>query len=740
MLILLICISPSVWAQAESPFWRYQSYSEYEPAFAAYDPITAARQWIAWRIAYDKEIYDEEIFGDPPFIYVLKGCRVANGIETEPYYLNYWPTYLPEEDAECYIERHSSSNGDVSGRNYSFKIHYCNGELNNSECTTSNDPFLRKNVGEPKECGVGNPINPGFGNKFQREKDYDNGNKLAFNRYYDSALIKNTAFPANERIGINWRHSFDRYLIFAGTNRIYVMREDGKALRFTLVYPTYAGIYTSEEDVKAGLREHFDENGRFIGWRYVDSDNKNNIKIDIFDLSGRLVSAIDGGYRQTLTYSDETTPISIAPAAGLLIKVVDSFNRQLAFTYDSQRRINTMTDPAGGVYRYTYDTNGNLVSVTAPDDSVRKYLYEDFNYHRHALTGIIDENNQRFATWSYDEQGRAISSDHGGCRAERVSLSYNADGSVTVTDALNTSRTYSFQTAQNVTRTTSISTPDGAAIVHTYDGRGNVSSKTDRNGNKTCYAYNELNFEIKRIEGLPANADCASMLNAESLPPSARRVITHWSYYQPTTIFEPGRITGMHYDRYGNMTSKRLNVDGNIRYWEYAYNEAGQLLTATDPRGGVVTNTYDSQGNLATATNPAGHVTTYSDYDAHGRVGKIIDPNGLVITMTYHTRGWVTSRMVGSETTSYDYDGVGQVKKITLPDGSWTAYTYDDAHRLTSIADNLGNRITYTLDLMGNRISEEVTDPDGALTGKITRVYDELNHLKQITGVTGGMQ
>jgi YD repeat-containing protein len=87
-----------------------------------------------------------------------------------------------------------------------------------------------------------------------------------------------------------------------------------------------------------------------------------------------------------------------------------------------------------------------------------------------------------------------------------------------------------------------------------------------------------------------------------------------------------------------------------------------------------------------------------------------------------------------NELTAYDYDGVGQLKKATLPDGSWIGYNYDDAHRLTDTYDSIGNRIIYTLDAMGNRLKEEVKDPTGALARQVSRVYDALNRLKEVTG------
>jgi hypothetical protein len=52
---------------------------------------------------------------------------------------------------------------------------------------------------------------------------------------------------------------------------------------------------------------------------------------------------------------------------------------------------------------------------------------------------------------------------------------------------------------------------------------------------------------------------------------------------------------------------------------------------------------------------------------------------------------------------------------------------------LTGITDNLGNSITYTLDLRGNRTQEQVKDATGTLARQVTRVFDSLSRLQQIT-------
>jgi hypothetical protein len=47
---------------------------------------------------------------------------------------------------------------------------------------------------------------------------------------------------------------------------------------------------------------------------------------------------------------------------------------------------------------------------------------------------------------------------------------------------------------------------------------------------------------------------------------------------------------------------------------------------------------------------------------------------------------------------------------------------------------SLGNTVSHTLDGMGNRMAEQVESPSGNLQRNITRVYDALNRIQQVTG------
>ena len=79
---------------------------------------------------------------------------------------------------------------------------------------------------------------------------------------------------------------------------------------------------------------------------------------------------------------------------------------------------------------------------------------------------------------------------------------------------------------------------------------------------------------------------------------------------------------------------------------------------------------------------------------------------------------------------------LGQMTGATSPDGTTLGYSYDAAHRPTGLTDAKGNTVTHTLDNMGNRTGEQVKDPSGTLQRNITRVYDALNRVQQVTGAS----
>ncbi len=606
-----------------------------------------------------------------------------------------------------------------------------------------------KDVG-PSCNGLGNPINSGTGNKYQVERDYTGTGSfpLVFERYYNST----PAAAPGRSLGKLWRSNYDRTVAKVDGSTMATYRHDGKILYFTLSN----GVWRSDKDISDKLVQLTDNSGTTTGWTFIAASDDS---VETYNAAGSLISIkARNGQAQTLTLSSNTTPSTMAPGPNYLLQVADQFGRALKFTWTSGGWLSSLTDPDNHAYHYAYDGNGRLVSVTYPsaadasDPPKRLYAYNEQQYTGNnnlpnALTGITDENNVRFATFTYDNTSRAISTEYTD-GANRYSMAYGANQTI-VTDPLNTQRTFNFTKVLGSIKNSGVSQPAGAGCNAasnkvTYDANGNVASRADFNGVTTTYSYDlARNLETSRTEG--------------SSTSQARTITTEWhpNYRLPTKIAESKRLTAYTYDESGNLLKKTVQATGDAtgaqglsaaaigtpRTWTYAYNAAGQILTAIGPRTDIedkTTYTYDAQGNLATITNAAGHVTTLSNYDAHGHVGGIVNPNGLTTDLAYNPRGWLTSRTVSGdgivESTSYEYDGMGQLKSVALPGGSTISYTYDDAHRLIGIADDQGNSISYTLDPMGNRLNESVKDPGGVLVRQTSRIYDALNRLQQITG------
>jgi RHS repeat-associated protein len=407
--------------------------------------------------------------------------------------------------------------------------------------------------------------------------------------------------------------------------------------------------------------------------------------------------------------------------------------------------------------QYSYDSQRRLSTITNADATTQTYVYEDTALPN-LLTGVIDESGNRFSTWGYDSQGRAVSSQEAG-GANGSTLIYNSPTSVTETDALGAVRTFSYQRVGDLNLPISISgskcsTCEESAAT-SYDTAGFVSSRTDYNGNLTCYANDPIRgLELVRVEGFAPGSTCPT--NLSTYTPAAgslqRKITTQWStsFRVPVLVTEATRTTSFDYDASGNLVTNSVTdttVSPNAsRTWAYTYNGYGQVLTIDGPRTDVSDVTTISYytcatgvqcGQINTITNALGQVTTFLSYNGNGQPLTIRDPNGVVTTLTYDARQHLTSSQVGTETTSYSYYPTGLVQTVILPDSSALQYTYDGAHRLTGIADGAGNSIKYTLDALGNHIAETASDPAGTLHRAHTRVYNVLDELYQDINAAG---
>ncbi|MEW8111467.1 MAG: hypothetical protein AB2802_20510 [Candidatus Thiodiazotropha endolucinida] len=403
-----------------------------------------------------------------------------------------------------------------------------------------------------KECTVGNPIGIMHGTKIQQEEHIvaDNHGQIPLSWHYvskrqqiginpDWPLASELDFLSVGRRG--WKHNYDKRL-YNNFNYQFAIRPTLELSRpdktDSVFFVKVSGNWIDAMDeVPHRIEEQPEE--PVERWKYIDTSGN----IEIYNPEGLLVKQIDTRGRV----------INLSYVNGELSQVINWKGNSLTFNYGSTGRVEQVADSAGHIYHYVFD--GNLLSsVTFPDNTpedltdnpVRQYLYENSEIPS-ALTGIIDENGERYATWSYDSTGRAISSSHGD-DVDTTTLSIGSS-STTVTNPLGKQTSYRYRTRNNLkqmykaTRYATDNTPYTYSRYY-YDTLGNLTYRYNWRGYKTTYSYDSDGRQTSRTEASGTS--------------SAKLVSTTWDtqFNKPLVVTEPNRITEYIYDAEGRLLSK----------------------------------------------------------------------------------------------------------------------------------------------------------------------------------------
>ncbi|WP_051303340.1 DUF6531 domain-containing protein [Psychromonas aquimarina] len=300
------------------------------------------------------------------------------------------------------------------------------------------------------------------------------------------------------------------------------------------------GTYKPDNLTSDTLIRVVDKSGAFKHWLYRSADNQ----LEYYNAQGLLTRRVNrAGLSHHLTYD----------ADNQLDLVKDDAGNQLDFNFDRQGKLLTLGTSKGELITYGYDQYANLESVTkklaSGKETVRIYHYEDTR-HPYALTGITDENNARYATWGYDELGRAITSKHADDN-EKTSFDFEAN-KTTVTNPLGKQTIYHYKDIAGAKR---LETVEGVATAsclaanqnYEYYPDGQLKSKTDWKGIKTTFKYNDRGLEKQRTEAAGTKDE---------------RVITttwHDKFNLPETVTVGNQVTTYSYDSNGQLLSKKLS-------------------------------------------------------------------------------------------------------------------------------------------------------------------------------------
>ncbi|MDQ1923198.1 DUF6531 domain-containing protein [Massilia pseudoviolaceinigra] len=649
----------------------------------------------------------------------------------------------------------------------------------------------------PLKCGeaAGNPVQFISGAKIQHENDLggDASDLLRVRRTYHSMRVS----AGGQSAGVGWSFSFER---------------------------DFSAPQQLMDKARSRVTGALSDGSHFEFWRQDDGKYKPNydrsttLEVQGTDDSVWLVTTPDGTVERYLRNGDDFRLGSVHRRSGTaahytydaknqLTKIVDTSGRSLAIVWEGDVIVSISN--ATGSVRYEYERTvirgypaiegtARLIGVhfldrSGVETSSRAYHYEDAT-DRFLLTGISDEHGKRFATYAYNGDGQAVLTEHAG-GAQRYTFSYPSSNSRVVTDPLGSSRSidlgYDSDHSKSRNRITGESQPAGSgcaasAKATTYSDKGDVTSRTDFNGNKTCFISDPVRGnELASMTGLAKDAACPASIDS-AISAAVRKTSTRWHPDWPlaTTTTSPGRMETTVYNGQRDAAGKVVECAGGAvlpngkpiavvcrrtieatsdsngglgfaaartgpaQEWRYTYNRTGQMLTSSGPvdvngkaeSSSMVyyadTSASHHPGDLASVRNSVGEVTNYLEYSEDGLPTKIRYPSGQVVESEYGPRQRLVSSTIRdasgrAETTRYEYDVAGQLVRMTAPDGSALEYTYDDAHRLTGMRDRAGSSISFTLDAMGNAVRQDVKDPSGKLVAQTTRAFDALNRLQR---------
>ncbi|WP_332605347.1 RHS repeat-associated core domain-containing protein [Acinetobacter sp. ESBL14] len=390
------------------------------------------------------------------------------------------------------------------------------------------------------------------------------------------------------------------------------------------------------------------------------------------------------GWEQSNDSSTGITTITHTNGKTIKIKKVDSSTTQV-------------TDPAGKNYTYKWD-GSRLVQLIYPDNLGKKtYHYGENGANENILTGISIDG-KRYATYLYNGDKAIQSGRSDGTQTYKLQYGNNY---TSVTNPLGAVSKYIY-TNDNKDKLTKIersgvnNCPNSNAVTY-YDNKGYVSSEVDWNGVETTYQRDSNGLLLQKKIPSKNTVTKYAWLNSPYLISKVENLTndivtsdTTYTYYSSTEAAK-NRIKSIKTcSKIGTTTCDSIS-------YSYAIHSNGMLKDVViNTNGKTSIYTYDVTGNLIQYKNSLDHITTYSNYDGLGNVGKVTDPNGFVTEYSYDARSRVINKKETLSsgqvrTTTYQYGTFGVTQTET--NGMRETINYNDNGTMASITHGVGSSI-----------------------------------------------
>ena len=445
--------------------------------------------------------------------------------------------------------------------------------------------------------------------------------------------------------GWRWQNRQGHWMDYDDTRKA-IAYGDRNNVRVTLSY-----------DADDRLTGVFDHLGKQILWVEYNTDN--------------LISAIRDYTLRRIEYHYTNKQLT---------EVIDVRGHAWGYGYEGQY-LKTKTDPEGRITTISYV--GSLVASILDSAGIGthyKYEYDktkkEFYKQEKTTAGKVTE------TW-YDKEGDTGRIDING---QTVSTIVKDGRREIVTDSVGNKTIKLLDEWENITQ---ITHADGSTVSYKYNPvYSTILEKTNENGFTTKYEYDPHGNLIKMTGALGRpeqriteyGYDLNGYGNLTSVKPLGDAVTQ-----EAETIYT--------YDAFGNFDTHTDPEGHIIDYLEY--DAIGNATQWKDGRGKLWQRSYDNAGNLLSETNPLLHVTRYQ-YDKYGKPTHVFDPYDQATEYKYdqNNRMYVIVEHDGA-TVQRKYNANGQLEEVVDQEGKSIRYRYDTQERRSTVTDGNGNVITY---------------------------------------------
>ncbi len=340
------------------------------------------------------------------------------------------------------------------------------------------------------------------------------------------------------------------------------------------------------------------------------TDSKGNVTDKYYDRAGRLATIIlqkendvtgytyyDNGNRASVIYHNGTKEEYTYNGANQIKTLVNrkadgSILESYTYTYDAAGNQITKCEVIGGAEKgtttYTYDTLNRLQTITEPNGKVTSYEYDKAGNRSVESVIATDETSDSTVTvvntYTYDTGNRLtnISAKVNNVLTEVTDYTYDNNGNQlttvvkTYTDGIITSTvTKAINTYDIYNQLIKTETWDGTEVNNTYNGEGYRIGK-EVNGEQTYYLYESGRVILELDE---TGEQVARNVYGTNL---LMRTVNDETYYYlynghgdvTALLTREGTIAATYYyDAFGNILESTGDVNNNIRYAGYQYDE-----------------------------------------------------------------------------------------------------------------------------------------------------------------------